>query len=210
MPYTEKALKLVDRSAWMDGPADDNPEERTTFDRCLAGLGQPPIRQIPAMIPSLFVQTPREIVIVTEDVGSLRVIHLDGASPPPAAVTSYEGWSAGHWEGDTLVIETTHTRADDTSRGHFGRAVIVEADSKVIERFTRLSPTELLYQFTVVDPDLYTAPWLAEYSFTLADTAFHEYACHEGNYAMTNILLSGRVADMKAAAANKKPKPKGK
>lgn len=206
MPYTEKGVKLTERAAWMDEEADDHPEERTTFDRCLAGLGQPPIRQIPAMVPNTFIQTPREIAIVTEDVGSLRVIHLDGAKPPPPAVTSYEGWSTGRWEGDTLVVETTHIRADDPFRGGFGRPVLVEPDSKLTERFTLVSPTELFYQFTVEDSDLYTAPWLAEYSFTLQDTTFYEYACHEANYSMINILLGGREGDKREAAA-KKQKP---
>ncbi len=209
MPYTEKGLKLVERADWMDTIADDNPEERTTFDRCLAGLGQPPIRQIPAMIPNTFIQTPREIVILTEDVASLRIIHIDGSPAPPPAMTSYEGWSAGRWDGDTLVVETTHIRSDDPIRGGFGRPILVEPDSKLTERFTRVSPTELLYQFTVEDGDLYTAPWLAEYSFTLRDTTFYEYACHEGNYSMTNILLGGREGD-KRDAAKAKPKAKAK
>jgi hypothetical protein len=208
MPYTEKGIKLTERADWMDTQADDNPEERTTFDRCLAGLGQPPIRQIPAMVPNTVLQTPREIVILTEDVGSLRVIHTDGSPPPPAAMTSYEGWSAGRWEGDTLVVETTHIRADDPFRGGFGRPVLVEPDSKLTERFTRVSPTELLYQFTVEDSDLYTAPWLAEYSFTLLDTTFYEYACHEANYSMVNILLGGRQGDKRDAAKAKAGKPK--
>lgn len=199
MPYTEKGIKLTKRSDWMDIEAQDNPEERTTFDRCLAGLGQPPIRQIPAMIPHTFLQTPREIVILSEDSGSLRVIHTDGAPAPPKVMTSYEGFSSGRWEGDTLVVETTHIRADDPFRGGFGRAILVEPDSRLVERFTRVSPTELLYQFSVEDRDLYSAPWLAEYSFTLKDTTFYEYACHEANYSMTNILLGGRVKDAREA-----------
>lgn len=210
MPYTEKALKLVERADWMDSLADDNPEERTTFDRCLAGLGQPPIRQIPAMIPSTFIQTPHEIVILTEDVASLRIIHTDATPAPPPAMTSYEGWSAGRWEGDTLVVETTHIRSDDPVRGGFGRPILVEPDSKLTERFTRVSADELVYQFTVDDPDLYTAPWLAEYSFRLRNTTFYEYACHEGNYSMTNILLGGREGDKRDAARAKSKVVKSK
>jgi hypothetical protein len=207
MPYTQKGIKMTERADWMDSQAQDNPEERPTFDRCLAGLGQPPIRQIPAMQPNVFLQTPREVVILTEDTGSLRVIHTDGSPPPPAVMTSYEGWSSGRWDGDTLVVETTHFRVDDPFRMGFGRAILVEPDSKLTERFTRVSPTELLYQFSVADSDLYTTPWLAEYSFTLRDTTFYEYACHEANYSMTNILLGGRVADAREAA---KPKDRKK
>jgi hypothetical protein len=90
-------------------------------------------------------------------------------------------------------VETTLTRADDIVRGQFGRPVLVEADSKVIERFTRLSATELLYQFTVEDKDLYSAPWLAEYVFIDSGHNFYEYACHEANYSIVNGLLAGRM-----------------
>lgn len=208
MPYSEKGVKLTEHAEWMDTHGYDHPEERTTFDRCLAGLGQPPIRQVPTVVPNSILQTPREIVILTEDTGSLRVIHMDGAKPPPAEMTSYEGYSAGRWEGDTLVVETTHFRADDPFRGGFGRAILVEPDSKLTERFTRVSPTEMVYQFTVEDSDLYTAPWLAEYSFRLLDTTFYEYACHEANYSMVNILQAGRVADQREAAKSRASRKK--
>jgi len=200
IPYTEKGLKLAVRYFELEETAFDNPEERPTSERCLAGIGQAPIRQLPAFIPSLIVQTPTELVIATEDVGSLRIVRLDGR-PPPLHPT-FEGWSAGRWDGDTLVIETTHSRPDDLFRSHLGRSILVEPDSKVIERLTRISATELLYQFTVEDTDLYAAPWLAEYVFTLSDKPFYEYACHEANYAMTNMLVAGRMG--------KQPKPKTK
>lgn len=209
MPLTDKARKLAEHAEWMDSDAHDHPEERTTFDRCLAGSGQPPIRPFPTLAPNLIVQTPRELVIATEDVGSPRIIHIDGSPPPPAVVTTYEGWSQGRWEGDTLVVETTHVRADNPVRPVFGGSIMVEPDSKLIERFTRIAHDELLYQFTVEDPDLYTAPWLAEYSFTLDDTGIFEYACHEANYSMVNILLGGREHDKREAAkakGAKKPK----
>jgi hypothetical protein len=202
IPFTPKALKTMEHYLWADENEQNDPEGRASFDRCLAGMGQAPIRQLPAMIPSLIVQTERDIAIVTEDVASLRIVHMDGRPIPPDAVRTFEGWSAGRWEGDTLVVETTHSRADDLFRGGLGRPLMVEPDSKVIERFTRLSPSELHYEFTVIDPDLYTKPWRAEYAFTLQDTPFYEYACHEGNYAMVNILLGGRVKDWAAA---KKP-----
>ncbi|RYG33709.1 MAG: hypothetical protein EON93_09180 [Burkholderiales bacterium] len=208
MPYTEKAKKLAKHLEWMDGDAHDHPEERTTFDRCLAGSGQPPIRPFTQMLPNLFVQTPDALVIMTEDVAGLRVIHLDGAKPPPDVLTAHNGWSAGRWEGDTLVVETTHIRGDDPTRPVFGGTILVEPDSRLVERFTRIAQDELLYQFSVEDPDLYTAPWLVEYSFKLDGTHYYEFACHEANYSMVNILLGGRVADAREAtkvgAARKK------
>ena len=193
MPLSEKAKKLAEHLDWMDSEAHDHPEERPTFDRCLAGSGQPPIRPFTQALVNLFVQTPDALVIMTEDVAGLRVVHLDGRAPPPAVLTAHGGWSTGRWEGDTLVVETTHVRAEDSTRPVFGGTILFEPDSKLIERFTRVSPTELVYQFTVEDADLYTAPWLAEYSFTLDDTQFYEFACHEANYSMVNILLGGRV-----------------
>ncbi|MDP3738185.1 MAG: hypothetical protein Q8R02_12390, partial [Hyphomonadaceae bacterium] len=202
MPFTEKGVKLAERAFEREDFAFDNPEERPTYERCIAGQGQAPIRQIPAFIPNLIVQTPASIALITEDVGSLRIIHMDGRKPPPDVIRTYEGWSAGHWDGDTLVVVTTHTRADDLVRGQFGRPVLVGPGSKVIERFTRLSADELHYEFTVEDPDLYTAPWIAEYVFKLADTPWYEYACHEANYSMTNALLAARLG------RQSKPKPK--
>lgn len=166
------------------------------------------MRPFAQTLTHLFVQTPREIVVATEDVGSPRVIHIDG-SPPPAAVTTYEGWSQGRWDGDTLVVETTNMRTDDPARPVFGGFIMVESDSKLVERFTRVAQDELLYQFTVEDTDLYTAPWLVEYSFTLQDAGIYEYACHEANYSMVNILLGGREHDKREAAkakGAKKPK----
>ena len=200
MPYTEKAKKLAEHLEWMDSDAHDNPEERTTFDRCLAGSGQPPIRPFTQLLANLFVQTRDALVVMTEDVAGLRVIHLDGSKPPPAVMTAHGGWSSGRWEGDTLVVETTNIRADNPTRPVFGGTILVEPDSKLVERFTRVARDELLYQFSVDDPDLYTEPWLVEYSFRLHDTPFYEFACHEANYSMTNILLAGRVADEREAA----------
>lgn len=98
------------------------------------------------------------------------------------------------------MIETTHSRADDPFRSGLGRPILVEPDSKVIERFTRIGEKELLYQFTVEDVDLYTTPWLGEYVFSLSDKPWYEYACHEANYSMTGMLVAGRMG--------RQPKPK--
>jgi hypothetical protein len=193
IPFSPKAEKLARLSAELEETAFDGPEQRPTSERCLAGIGQAPIRQLPAFIPTLIVQTPSAMVLATEDVGAVRIIHLDGSRPPPDALRTFEGWSAGRWDGDTLVVETTHSRADDPFRSLLGRPVIVEPDSKVIERFTLLSDRELLYQFTVEDADLYIAPWLGEYVFVRSDKVWYEYACHEGNYAMVNMLVAGRL-----------------
>ena len=104
------------------------------------------------------------------------------------------------WEGDTLVIETTHNPPWARVRP-FPVALVVNPEATVIERFTLLSPTELNYQFTVVDPAVYTGPWLAEYS--LYPTGFRMFPsnCHEGNYALVNILNGAREIEKAKAAA---------
>jgi hypothetical protein len=213
IPFTEKGLKLVERSFWLDEHGYDNPEERGGFERCIAGFAQPPIRQIPIDMPTQIVQTRDSLAFNTEDVVGFRMVHMN-QPPPPGTWQTLEGYSYGRWEGDTLVIDTTLTRADDPFRGHFGRPILVQPTSHVIEKLTRISDTELLYQFTVEDPDLYTKPWLGEYVFHLTKGAALEYACHEGNYSIVNMLKSGRVADakkaMEAQKVAAKPAPKAK
>jgi hypothetical protein len=163
------------------------------MERCLAGLGRAPMRAMPVFLLRQVIQAPDHVLIMSEDVAGLRIIHLSGSSPP-SALRSREGYSQGHWDGDTLVIETTHLRADDPVRAHLGRAIIVGPDSVIVERLTRVSDSELLYQFTVRDDALYSGPWLAEYSMQSTHLPTYEYACHEANYSMKGILLGGRSA----------------
>lgn len=217
IPYTDKGLDAVVETLLIGVSGFENPEERPGYERCITGKGQAPIRQLASFVPSQIVQTKDALVISTEDAGGLRIVHLDGASPPPPQMRSFEGWSTGRWEGETLVVETTHTRADDIYRFTDGNPIVVGPNSKVIERFTRVSPTELNYQFTVEDPTYYKAPWLAEYSFTLASaTRPLEYSCHEGNRSLPDLLKAWRVGEEKMAKAAKpkkaatKPKAKAK
>ena len=112
---------------------------------------------------------------------------------PPDVVRSIGGYSSGRWENDTLVVETTHLRAIDPARNVAGRPLVLSRRSKVTERFTRVSPTELFYRFTVEDDEVYTRPWSGEFSMTRFDQPIYEYACHEANYSLTNILRGGRA-----------------
>jgi hypothetical protein len=108
------------------------------------------------------------------------------------------GDSIARWEGDTLVIETISLPENERIRAFSD--LVVPAESKVIERFTRLSENELLYQYTIEDPKAYSAPWLAEYSLYRTDQRMFEHACHEGNYSLPNILKGARVADARQNA----------
>ena len=111
-----------------------------------------------------------------------------------------EGLSVGHWEGDTLVVETTHYSDVNPERATIGRPMLISSSAVVTERFTRTSDSELNYQFSVDDPTYYTEPWRGEFSFTREDkNHIYEYACHEGNYSMVGALRGARYQEAEAA-----------
>jgi hypothetical protein len=211
LPFTAAGVELAEKGNDSSKGRNDHPEERPVYERCLAGVGQAPMRTFPLLIPTQIVQTPDALALWTEDVGGFRTINIGRKTPPPV-LRSFEGWSSGRWEGDTLVIETTHLRPEDRWRSDFGRPIVLGPRSRIIEKLSLISDAELLYQFTVEDPDLYTQPWLAEFSFRRQDGPVYEYACHEANYSIVNVLLAGRMAELRArtstntgAAPKKKP-----
>jgi hypothetical protein len=177
----------------------DNPEQRPVGERCLALTAQAPMATPIAYTRFRFIQTPTYVVIHSENGDEIRIVPFADVHKP-AVTRSWLGESIARWDGDTLVVETIHAPKEAPERGFSN--FIVNPDSKVIERFTRLSQTELLYQFTVEDPKVYTAPWLAEYSLYSTSTGMFPSPCHEGNYSLPNILQGARVADARAA---KKP-----
>jgi hypothetical protein len=192
MPFTKAGLELsaaVDRRFEQDF---DGPEARPLVERCLENLNYAPIRTVPVLLPRQIVQTRDHVLLMAEDAIGLRVIHLKG-QPPPENIRSVEGYSAGRWEGDTLVVETTHLRAAFPARDVIGRPLVISPNTKITERFTRVSETELVYRYTVEDRDLYTRPWSGEFSMTRFDGGVFEYACHEGNYSLPNILRGGQI-----------------
>jgi hypothetical protein len=197
LPYTPDARKASAR-----GPVDrlyDNHEERPNWERCITSLGLPPVHGVgtTSVNPRHIIQRPDQIVIHTEYGDEARIIPFTDTHRPKA-LHSPIGDSIARWEGDTLVIETTSLPEKDRIR--FFSNLIVTGQSKVIERFTRLSENELLYQYTVEDPATYTAPWLAEYSLYRTPQRMFEHACHEGNYSLPNILRAQRVKDARPAA----------
>jgi len=174
----------------------DNPENRPLADRCLLGFGS---TSGPPMLPNYFynnlhqiVQTPDAIMILTEMVHDVRVVRMN-AQHLPKNIRLWLGDSIGHWEGDTLVVETTNFTDKTNFRGS-------TPDLRVIERFTRTGPHSLLYRFTIDDPKTWTKPWTGEYTWPEANGNIYEYACHEGNYALMNILKGARQREKEAAA----------
>ena len=193
MPFTQTGMDLVVGVRVRFFQAFDHPEQRPLEERCMENWGYPPIRSFPVLLLHQIVQTPAYVVMRSEGAVPVRVIHL-GGHLPSETLRSVEGHSVGRWEGATLVVKTTHFRADEPSRGVTGRRpLLLSRDTEIAERFTRVSDTALLYQFTVEDDHLYTQPWTGEFSLRQHDGPVYEFACHEGNYSLPTILRGGRV-----------------
>jgi hypothetical protein len=165
----------------------ENVKERPLSERCLIGFGS---TSGPPMLPVLYnnnyqiVQTPNAIMIMVEMVHDVRVIRMNQQHVPPD-VRKWLGDSVGHWEGDTLVVDTTNFNPHIRFRGS-------SENLHVIERFQRVDAQTILYRATIDDPTTFTKPWTLEYPFRTTPGPVYEYACHEGNYSMQDILGGAR------------------
>ncbi len=143
--------------------------------------------------------TPDHIMIMTEMVHDARIIRLGERVLLPEHVRPWMGDSWGHWEGDTLVVETTNlpttSRPPRPLRPHTYFYPGGSEDMTVIERFTRADENTINYEFTVIDPGTYTRPWGGEVPMRALDDLIYEYACHEGNYALGNVLMGARYQE---------------
>lgn len=177
----------------------DNPEGRSLQDRCLMA------RTTPVILPKAmannyqFIQNRKEVVIVSEEMHDVRHIRLDSKTHPPTDIRPWGGDSIGHWEGRTLVVETTNFPRQQAYQGAWQTL-------KVTERFTRLTPDRLLYRFTVEDASVWDRSWAGEYEFRPANGPIQEWACHEGNYSLEGILAGARAEDAKPIKIST-PKP---
>jgi hypothetical protein len=173
----------------------DHPEMRPLADRCLMSFGS---NAGPPMLPNYFynnnytiVQTKDHVMILSEMVHDVRIIPIGATKHGTTA--RWMGDSIGRWEGDTLVVETTNILPMQLEQTSILWAYRGASDKlKVTERFTRTGPDTILYRFTMDDPTTFTAPFTGELPFNRIDEMIYEYACHEGNYAMTNILSGER------------------
>ena len=138
-------------------------------------------------------QTPTQVTIMQEMGHLVRTIPLDGRPHLDDRIAQWAGNARGHWDGDTLVVETRNY--DARSRYSGGSANLV-----IVERFTHISPTVLRQEITLTDPDTWTEPWTVELLLDQSDDAIFEYACHEGNYAMAGILGGARAEERAATA----------
>ena len=188
LPFTALAQAAIKRYK----SAFDNPEERPGAERCVDSMIHPPLQAISLFIPIQIVQKPAALVLQTEDIDPGRIVSMN-AAPQPATIRTRSGQSRGHWDGDTLVIETDHFAVTQPTGIDWRNAALITEDSRTVERFRALSPDSLLYQFTVEDPSLYKQPWLAEFTLSRTVRAVYEYACHEGNHGIINILGAARL-----------------
>jgi hypothetical protein len=170
------------------------PEDRGVGERCILGFNSGP-----PMLPSAYnnnvqiFQNHDNVVLLNEMVHNARVIPLDGRPHLPSSVRQWVGDSRGHWDGDTLVVETTNF-ARETAFQNSG------PNLRLTERFSRQDADTLLYEFTVNDPSTWTQPWTAQVPMTLTTEPLYEYACHEGNYGMMNLLSAARAVEKEQPA----------
>jgi hypothetical protein len=184
----------------LEGPgAYDDPERRPLGERCILGFGStsgPPA--LPVLYNNLhqIVQTPRYVMILNEMNHDARVIRMD-AKHAPENIRSWMGDSVGHWEGDTLVVDTTNFSEKTRFRGS-------SPNLHVVERFSRIDAKTIRYRFTIEDPATWVRPWSGEAAWPATTDSVYEYACHEGNYAMGDILRGARLKEKEAEEAAKK------
>jgi hypothetical protein len=187
----EAQKRFQERQAWLQEHATDGPEGRSLGERCLlwATAGPP---MLPGPYNNVFqiVQTRQQVVILNEMIHNARIVPLDGSPHIANNIRQWMGDSRGHWDGNTLVVDTTNFSDQYSFRGS-------DRNLHLIERFTRTSPDSLLYEFTVDDPTAFTKPWTAQIAVNKTQGPIFEYACHEGNYAMTDILAGARAAEKK-------------
>jgi len=184
---------------WEGPGAYDDPELRPLGERCLLGFSS---TSGPPVLPTYFynnlhqiVQTRDSVMILTEMVHDVRVVRL-GATHLPPTVRKWMGDSIGHWDGDTLVIDTTNFTDKTRFRGS-------TANLHIVERLSRIDDKTLLYRFTVDDPATWATAWTGEYAWPATNDLIYEYACHEGNYALGNILRGARQKDAEDAATKR-------
>lgn len=173
------------------GPA-DGPQDRPLMERCLSFSNAVP------MLPTAYnndyqmVQSPGMLAIDVEMVHQVRWIPIDGSPHLPSDLRTWLGNSRGHWEGDTLVIDTTNFNPEMSFRGS-------DENLHLIERLTRVDADTIMYRFTIDDPTAFTKPWTGEIPMVKSEGMLYEYACHEGNQGMMDILSSARADEKRAA-----------
>src|SRR5215469_10036407 len=195
-PQAQK--RIAEKRAAARGHEFDGPENRSAEERCISHRNAGP-----PMIPTNYnsnyqiVQSPGVVALLSEEIHDVRIIPTDRRMHAPESIRMVNGDSIGHWEGDTLVVETTNF-TDLTSYEN------TTENMRLIERFTRTGPNSLMYEWTVNDPETFTRTWSARYPMfktegVHGDDVIFEYACHEGNYGLQDSLSGARALEKAAA-----------
>lgn len=200
LPYTPQARAAADQ-ALKDEDIFDHPEGRPFDERCLLGGGGGIAAPIMNRDQMKIVQTRDHVVLLGEMNHEARIVRLGARSHLPRAMAPWMGDPIGWWDSDTLVVETTRLNPNDGWRWNSGLWIKLSAATRIVERFTRTGQGEITYSFVVEDPANYTQPWRGESMFRATTAPIFEFACHEGNYALTNILAGGRAEDARKAGA---------
>ena len=181
----------------------NGPEDRGVSERCLLGFNTgPPITPGGYNQNVQIFQVPGTVALLTEMVHDSRIIPLDGRPHVADDIRQWKGDSRGYWDGDTLVVETTNFTHKIASFSPHPFASYGSAEKMhLTERFTRVDDDTLHYEFTVNDPRTFTQPFTAILQMQKADHALYEYACHEGNYGLHNVLAGARQEEQEAAAS---------
>ncbi|HEX4595417.1 MAG TPA: hypothetical protein VH157_14135 [Bryobacteraceae bacterium] len=193
---TPAAQKIMaeQRRAAREHPA-DKVTDRSLQERCmLSPTTGPPMLPGPYNNNYQIVQTRDYVMINVEMIHEVRIISMDGRPHLPSTMQKWLGDSIGHWEDNTLVVDTTNFTGKTRFRGS-------DENLHLIERFTRTGPDTILYEFTVDDPTAFAAPWKAEIPMRRSAGPMYEFACHEGNFALARMLSIARDAEQKAAKA---------
>ncbi|MDP2282820.1 MAG: hypothetical protein Q8L06_01680, partial [Pseudohongiella sp.] len=175
----------------------DGPEVRPMGERCLVGFGStagPPKLPVSYNNNTQIIQNKDYVVLLAEMNHDARIVRLGKSFREPPTY-DWLGDSIGYYEGDTLVVETTHFHPQQSFRSSLTHRFYASSDMHVVERFTRVSDEVIQYEFTVTDPENYTQPWSGIMPMNKTDDPLFEYACHEGNYAMPGILAGARRAE---------------
>jgi hypothetical protein len=166
----------------------DGPEAFSIAERCLIFGAGPPLLPGPYNNNIQIVQTRDAVVVYTEMIHDARIISLDGRPHRSPNIRLWLGDSRGRWDGDTLVVETTNFTSQTPFRGS-------DEHLRLTERFTRTDPNTLTYEFTVDNPTAFTKPWTARQQLARSNEMMYEYACHEGNYGLSNMLNAARFEE---------------
>ncbi|MAE96846.1 MAG: hypothetical protein CL910_19530 [Deltaproteobacteria bacterium] len=196
LPYSWRGRAQMFKRFYQFMKADD-PEARLLGERCIVGFGS---TGGPPMLPVLYnnhyriVQSPGFLTILVEMNHDARIVRI-GGEHLPAQIRPWLGDSVGHWEGDTLVVETTNFHPGQSFRGSLRHQIFMTKEARVEEKFTRVGEKEILYEFSVDDPGAYKQVWRGEVPLLAAEGRIYEYACHEGNYSLPGILAGARAED---------------